>query len=380
MTLKSSLHNTIGASIPIQSDVTIIMAKNLIFLAGKNAYKTIKDAGLHPDMVKTIAGAAGGPKWLVLNQFDRMLFPGFFKNRVKPLYLIGSSIGAWRFAAMCQSDPIDAQQRFTEAYINQQYSSKPTPSVVTAESLRIMKTFLSDKGIEAILNNPVFKIGFLSTRCKWPSSSDSKLMLGTGLLIALAANLVHRSLLNIQFERTLFHHPDINPPYLATNEFPINRIKLTTQNFTKALLSSGSIPLVMEGMKEITGAPNGTYRDGGLIDYHLDIPFQTESHDIVLYPHFTNRIVPGWLDKAFKWRKPKQDNMKNVLLVAPSTEYIAKLPYGKIPNRNDFRLYKNRDTERFKDWNKVVTEGKKLADEFIESVGSGSIKQVVQPL
>lgn len=356
------------------------MTKNLIFLAGKNAYHTIKESGLKPDSVKTIAGAAGGPKWLVLNRFDRMLFPKFFKHRKKPLYLIGSSIGAWRFAAMCQHNPVEAQQKFEDAYIHQQYSSKPNAREVSVESNRIIDVFLDKNAVEEILSNQVYKIGFVSVRCKWPSASDSKALLGAGLLFASAANLIHRRLLRTQFERTLFHHPEINPPYLKSTEFPLNKVALTSNNFTAALLSSGSIPLVMEGMKNITGAPKGTYRDGGLIDYHMDIPFQAESHEIILYPHFSNRIVPGWLDKALKWRKPGTENMKNVLLVAPSQEYIENLPNGKIPDRKDFMLYIGRDKDRFRDWKKVVTEGQKLADEFSEAVESGQIRDRIQPL
>ena len=356
------------------------MTKNLIFLAGKDAYRTIKESGLNSDSVKTIAGAAGGPKWLVLNRFDRMLFPEFFKYRQKPLYLIGSSIGAWRFAAMCQDNPVEAQQRFEDAYIHQRYSSKPNAKEVSVESNRIIDVFLNNNAVEEILSNPVFKIGFISVRCRWPSTSDSKKLLGTGLLLAYGANLLHRNLLKIQFERTLFHHPVINPPYFNDNRFSLNKVTLTSENFTTALLSSGSIPLVMEGMKDIPGAPKGTYRDGGLIDYHMDIPFQAESDEIILFPHFSNRIVPGWLDKALKWRKPGVENMKNVLLVAPSQEYIENLPNRKIPDRKDFFLYNGRDEERFQDWKTVVTEGQKLADEFMDVVESGRIKDRIKPL
>ncbi len=356
------------------------MTKNLIFLAGKSAYRTIKESGLKPDSVKTIAGAAGGPKWLVLNRFDRMLFPEFFKYRKKPLYLIGSSIGAWRFAAMCQNNPVEAQQKFEDAYIHQRYTSKPSTGEVSVESNRIIDVFLGKSSVEEILSNPVFKIGFISVRCKWPSTSDSKALLGTGLLIASLANLIHRRLLRIQFERTLFHLPGINPPYLDTKEFPLGKVTLTSNNFATSLLSSGSIPLVMERIKNIPGARKGVFRDGGLIDYHMDIPHQAEPHEIILFPHFSNRIVPGWLDKGLKWRKPGTENMKNVLLVAPSREYIEKLPNGKIPDRKDFLLYKGRDKDRFRDWKRVVTEGQKLADEFAEAVESGQIRNRIKAL
>lgn len=356
------------------------MTKNLTVLAGKEAYEIIRTNGLKPEQVTVVAGAAGGPKWLVLNRLDRVLFGEFFKHRNKPLYLIGSSIGAWRFATVCQSDPIAAQQKFELAYINQRYETKPGPTEVTVESRRIMASFLDEVGIREVLSHPVFKISFMAVRCRWPASQDSQALLGLALLAALGFNLLHRPWLKWQFERTLFHLPQANPPYLTTSAFPINRVLLTPGNFREALLASGSIPLVMEGIKQIAGAPAGTYRDGGLIDYHMDIPYQVGTDEIVLFPHFTERIVPGWLDKWLKWRKPSPEHMKNVLLIAPSADFIARLPNQKIPDRNDFKLYRGRDDDRIRDWYRVVAQGELLAAEFAELVLSGKIKQAVKPL
>ena len=95
------------------------MGKNLVFRAGPKALSKIKDGGLRADDVKVVAGAAGGPKWLVLGHLDRYLFSAFFRSRREPLYLLGSSSGAWRFAAACQADPLSAIQRFEDAYIGQ---------------------------------------------------------------------------------------------------------------------------------------------------------------------------------------------------------------------------------------------------------------------
>jgi hypothetical protein len=44
------------------------------------------------------------------------------------------------------------------------------------------------------------------------------------------------------------------------------------------------------------------YRDGGLIDYHIDLPFQSKG--IVLYPHFTDSITPAGLIKCLNHVKP----------------------------------------------------------------------------
>ena len=102
--------------------------------------------------------------------------------------------------------------------------------------------------------------------------------------------------------------------------------KLSEANFKQALLSSGSIPIVMEGVSDIDGI-EGTFRDGGIIDYHLDIPFlPSEDDGLVLFPHFYQHITPGWFDKHLK-RKANPKHMENVVLVSPSQAFVESLPY-----------------------------------------------------
>lgn len=72
---------------------------------------------------------------------------------------------------------------------------------------------------------------------------------------------------------------------------------MTPGNLKPALQASGSIPYLMNGVQQIPGAPKGVYRDGGPVDYHLDVPFGLDGSGIVLYPHFSQRIIPGWFDK-----------------------------------------------------------------------------------
>jgi hypothetical protein len=67
--------------------------EKLVFLAGKRALETICSQGLRPVDVKIVAGAAGGPKWMILGQLDRLFFGSWFRGRRQPLYLLGSSAG-----------------------------------------------------------------------------------------------------------------------------------------------------------------------------------------------------------------------------------------------------------------------------------------------
>ncbi|MEN8245737.1 MAG: patatin-like phospholipase family protein [Thermodesulfobacteriota bacterium] len=356
------------------------MKTNIILKAGKKALARIRDGGLHADDVKVMAGAAGGPKWLILGHLDRYLFRSFFKLRKEPLYLIGSSSGAWRFAAVSQADPLAAIQRYEDAYIGQTYDDIPTPAEVSAEAGKIVTHLLGKQGADEILSHPFLRLNFMTARGKGYAGSEQRFKLFIGLSMAVLGNFISRRFLGWFFERGLFHDARDMPPFAGMQGLPMQGIALTLDNLHDGLLASGSIPWVMNGVTNIPGAPRGVYRDGGVIDYHMDIPFLDRQDGIVLYPHYQERVVPGWLDKKIPWRRPHAAHMENVLLLAPSPAFVESLPDKKIPDRNDFYTYKGQDKERIDTWKQSVKTSRRLADEFVDAVESGKIKQIVQLL
>jgi hypothetical protein len=357
------------------------MSEHLTIQAGRKAYEIIKAGGLQPSMIKVIAGAAGGPKWLVLSAFDRLVFPTWFNQRTAPLHLVGSSIGAWRFAALCQSEPTIAVERFLEAYLDQQYSRKPSALEVTQKTRQIQDHYLNTEAVEAILHHPCLRLNVLTVRCRWPNSSDNRFLLGLGLTQAFLLNLIRRHWLALVFDRTVFHHPESVSPGFIGGRLQYRSIPLNRDNLKPALLASGSIPLVMSGVQINNGDRTAVYRDGGLTDYHLDLPFLPPDDDgIVFYPHYHNRIIPGWLDKQLKWRRPNPNHLDHVLLVSPSPQFIDHLPYHKIPDRNDFWTFLGKDRERLTYWQKVVESSKVLGLEWLECVASGRIRALVRPI
>jgi hypothetical protein len=90
------------------------------------------------------------------------------------------------------------------------------------------------------------------------------------------------------------------------------------------------------------------------------------SKGLVLYPHFIDRIVPGWLDKGMPWRHARGEWLDNVILVSPSRDYVAKLPHGKLPDRRDFARFTGDDAARMKYWRTAIGESARLGDEFLE--------------
>ena len=329
-------------------------------VAGKNAAKIINEQGFKPELFTSFLGASGGPKWFTLFGLDKYIFGEFFKNRTQPLNLIGSSAGAFRSACFAQNDPVAAIERLATSYSQTRYSSnKPTPAEITIKARALLEDVFGDNGVTEIINNPVFKAHFIVAKSNGFIASENKLIQLLGLSISYMLNRVNRKLLGSQYERFIFGAPSSNLSITDSYNFKTQNIALNQTNLKDALLASGSIPLVMQGIKNIAGSPQGMYRDGGIIDYHFDVKINNPG--LILYPHFNSDPKAGWFDKNLK-RKVAPQNYDNVVMITPSKEFVAGLPYGKIPDRNDFTDL-DADT-RIKYWNTVFSETEKLAEAF----------------
>ena len=350
---------------------------SLTFKAGSGALKSIRSNGFDIASIGTIAGASGGAKWLVLSQLDRAILSNVVPKLSGPVHLIGSSIGSWRFACYAQDDPVAAIERFEAAYLDQTYSERPDIHEITAKSREILGILLGDDGPEQILGNPLFRMHIMAVRSRHLTASEHRVVLGLSLVAAAALNAVHRRTLGWFFERALFHDKRDMPPFFNLTGFPLQRVELTTRNLADAVIATGSIPLVLSGVRDISGASPGVYRDGGVIDYHLDLPHSAHER-FTLFPHFYGRIVPGWFDKKLKWRRPSPGNIDRTILVSPSNEFVARLPNAKIPDRSDFINYP--PAERVRAWRQCVDACRELADEFNEVIEKDQLAARLQPL
>ena len=159
--------------------------KNVLTVrAGQKARQILSEEGLRPERVRVVAGAAGGPKWLVLNGLDRLLFGGWLEKTQNPLFLVGSSIGAWRFAAVATEDPAAALDRFETAYIGQRYRRPPTAAEVSAQSRRIQTAFLGPGGPSRVLTHPRLRLSVLAVRCRGAWIEDGPVRLAGHLAAA----------------------------------------------------------------------------------------------------------------------------------------------------------------------------------------------------
>jgi len=350
--------------------------KYLKIQAGPAALAQIQSAGFTPDMFSHLGAAAGGPKWQVLARLDRILFGEWLAARSTPLQAVGASIGAWRLAAVAMNDPLAGLERFEAAYLEQRYTVKPPASEVTHEARKIMTAMFGSDGVEQIISNPKLHLHILTARGLngvdgSGSRSDRK-----ALVRAVFANARGRRHMANFFQRVVFH-TGAHPARFIDDGFGDTAVPLNTANFSDALLASGAIPGVLEAVKDIPGAPAGTYLDGGLIDYHMDLAL-AEPQGLMLLPHFASKVTTGWLDKFLPWRKPLF--MDRTVLLAPTEEFLKLLPNQRVPDRKDFIRYEGRDAERVRDWKVAIEAGQYLAEDFATLINSREPVQFVEPL
>lgn len=344
--------------------------------AGRTAERLIRDHGLTPDMVEAVAGAAGGPKWLVLCGLDRALFSSWLMERTRPLFLLGSSVGSWRFAALATG--MDGHERFLNAYYAQRYPARPTPREVSDEIGRVLDVALGADGPDRILAHPHARLNVLSVRCRSPYTTEARYPLLALIVAAALLNALGRRFLGLFFSRVLFHDARDTAPFFPAGGFSLQRVPLSRENLRDAVMASGSIPLIMSGVPDIPGAGDGMYRDSGILDYHLAVPFNTNG--IVLYPHYMERIIPGWFDKPLAHRRPHPRDMENVVVLCPSRTLLDTLPGRRIPSREDFKEYWGRDAERIAFWKQTVRAGHILGEEFLEAVHGGTLAGLIKPI
>lgn len=354
-----------------------IKSPALTIKAGPRALARIRQNGLSPADVGILPGAAGGPKGIGIQGLDLALFGDWLLRAPRERALIGASIGSWRFASACLPDPAAGIRRLGELYTSQRFAKGVSMADVSGSCRQMLNELLADQDA-AIIANPHYRLHIVVVKSHGLLQHDHRGKLSLGLSSVIGNNLLARQRLGRHFDRVILHDARQAPPLAQLSDFRSHFHALTAENLRHALLASGSIPMVMEAIREIPGLEPGAYRDGGLLDYHLDLPYDGE--DIVLYPHFTDRVIPGWFDKSMPWRRGDRTRLQNALLLAPSRDYLTRLPHGKLPDRTDFKRYLGNDEGRERYWRQAMAESVRLGDEFLELVESGRLVERLQPL
>ncbi|WP_428423862.1 phospholipase [Methylibium sp.] len=352
--------------------------------AGRSARAHLAEHGLRPRDVRVIAGAAGGPKGLVLGALDRYLFGHWLPGSRQTIHLAGASIGAWRMATAALADPCAGFERLTRDYIGQSYQLEPgrtlpTAAQVSREFEQELRDFF-DGQVDALLAHPRYRLHIVTSRGRHVLGREGAVRTPLGYAGALLSNALSRRTLGAWLERVVFSAPgEVLPVDLS--DLRHRQVQLTAENFRPALLASCSIPFALKAVHDIPGAPPGAYWDGGITDYHLHWNYPsinraaTAGEDaamgLVVYPHFQKAVVPGWLDKALRHRHRTTPFLDNVVVLAPDPAWVRTLPNGKLPDRSDFKHYATDLAGRMAVWRRAVSESERLADELATAVAAG---------
>ena len=343
------------------------MTNALQIYAGPRARKQLAERGLQPGDVRVIPAAAGGPKGLILSALDQYIFGSWLDSSAQDVHLLGASIGAWRMAAACLENPVQALARLADEYVHQRYDSapgkRPTAAEVTHGFSATLAAFFEGREAE-LLNHPRYRLHVFTSRGRHVLAREGRIRTPIGYGGAFAANLLSRRAMGAWLERVVFSDPRAPLP-MPLNDYRSHQVELTENNLQRAVLASCSIPFWLQAVHDIPGAPPGAYWDGGITDYHLHLDYAAMvGEGLVLYPHFQKQVIPGWLDKALKSRHRSTAFLDNVVLLAPNPEWIKTLPRGKLPDRADFQHYGEDTQARATAWLQAIRESERLRDEF----------------
>ncbi|AVS91312.1 phospholipase [Paracidovorax avenae] len=362
--------------------------------AGPAALRHIAREGLSPEDVAVVPAAAGGPKGLVLGPMDRFLFGDWLGQGTEPVHLVGASIGAWRMATACLGRPVEAFERLEHAYIHQTYDlpqgrRRPDPAHVSERFGQNLQAFYGGR-VDEVLSHPRYRLHIVASRGRHLLAREHRVATPLGYLGAFAANAVHRRALGLWLERVVFSSPGGDgapaPLPFEGRDYPTRQVALDGGNFLPALQASCSIPFVLQAVHDIPGAPRGAYWDGGITDYHLHLRYAghgpaRRGGGLVLYPHFQQQVVPGWLDKGLRWRHRATRALDAMVLLSPDPAWVREaLPDGKLPDRQDFLRYGTDTAARARAWSAAVAASRQLADEFAQWLARGCPPDAVQPL
>ncbi len=355
------------------------MTPLLRYRAGPAAVRVLRERGLTAGTIGALAGSASGPKWLVLAGLDRALLQSdLLQPHDERTLLVGASAGAWRMMALASRDARRTHRKLLGGYVGMTFPRGVKPCEVSRAYRRMLGDVFPPDEIAHLADQPRFDLAMHVARARlrfgWSAAPRAAQVLSLGAATLLQA--VSPSGIDLAFERVLFHtRPEARLP-----EFNGRQVELNRGNLLAVAVATGTVPIYMQPQRDLPGAPHGHYLDGGLSDYHLRQRYVGGDRGITLFPHFQQRIVPVWFDRTRERRSPTEDALDNVLQIHPSDRFLAELPDGRPPDRDDFFRFADDPEERIRRWRDAAQCGDTLGTEFLEDLHRGRIADLVEPL
>lgn len=341
----------------------------LRYRAGPTARRILKERGLMVETLGAFVGPASGPKWLVLAGIDRALLDlGLLTGAEdRRTLLVGSSAGGWRILALATADPATTHQGLLAGYIHQVFTDEDTPITVSAAYREIFRELFSDDAVRYIIDHPRLDVALHVVRRRLGRSKTKNAQVAV-LSAAMASATLGRRGVERLFEPYVFH----SRPDDVVASLGVKAARLDPDNFFDVAMATGSVPIYMDPVSDIAGGSPGLYLDGGLTDYHINRRYVDDADRLVLFPHYRERIAPGWFDKHMPWRKPSRATLDNLLQIFPSDDFVRRLPGGVLPDRQDFARFADDPQERIRRWTTAVSMADGLGRELKRDLESGA--------
>jgi hypothetical protein len=244
-----------------------------------------------------------------------------------------------------------------DGYCEQRFRRGDRPEHISAAYRRLLESVVDT----AALDHPALDLALTVVRARAWGRGAERLRMLASLAGAAALNLLRGDATQWFFERVVFHTArpgEAVHPMLAE---------------LRGRLASGTVPVYMQPVLDVPGAGPGGYLDGGLADYHVNQPLCCADGVIVMFSHQA-RVVPGWFDKALGWRESPA-SCADLLVVYPSPEFIAKLPGGRVPTRDDFWTFEHTPDVRVRQWREVAERSRELGETFLDDLRNGAIAE-----
>ena len=200
------------------------MRSSIQIILGDRAKAHIANKGLKPEDICAIPAAAGGPKGLILQGLDQYLFNDWLgaahlesraANGVKPLQLIGASIGAWRMAAAASSNPEATLKRLAQQYVEaQNYDKGVDRFEISRVCKNMVQAVVADEAQHMV--KPVGKelLVWVNKGLTPLHHAQQQRARKRGFASAVLANSVNRNRLSSYFERWVFQSPGAHTDWL----------------------------------------------------------------------------------------------------------------------------------------------------------------------
>lgn len=352
----------------------------LRYRVGPAARRRLRERGLGAESVGALVGPASGPKWLALYGIDRALlasdiFPsaetsGEDDDGPPPRrqLLVGASAGAWRMLAFASRDPEARHDALLEGYAGKVFERDATADTVSRAYDAMVAELFDDADRELILHHPRFDVAVHAVRVRRPWPMGSRPGQGAWLAAAAVANFVSPAGLGCVAQRVLFH----SRPEGFAGSVRGRLVPWHDDAFHAVAMATASVPLALLPVHDPPHAPPGVYVDGGVTDYHLATRYlAADDERIVLFPHYQERIAPGWFDKHLAHRRAGAELVNDLLQIHPTDEWIATLPGGRPPDRRDFDELVDQPEERIRRWREAVRRSEALGEELLDDLESG---------